>query len=56
MPNWSNNEVTVTGEPEMVDKIEKLEFDFQHVPDPGKQGGANSRGDQLNSLNNSPLN
>ena len=34
MPNWSNNEVTVKGEPEMIDKIEKLAFDFNRIIPP----------------------
>ena len=31
MPNWSYNEVTVIGEPEVIDKIEKLAFDFNRI-------------------------
>jgi hypothetical protein len=34
MPNWSNNEVIVTGNPEMIDKIEKIAFDFNRIIPP----------------------
>ena len=34
MPNWSVNTVTVTGEPKMLDKIEKTEFDFNRIIPP----------------------
>ena len=34
MPNWSYNEVTVIGEPEVIDKIEKLAFDFNRIIPP----------------------
>ena len=34
MPNWSWNEVTVKGEPEMIDKIEKTAFEFTKIITP----------------------
>ena len=34
MPNWSVNEVTVYGESEMIDKIEKTSFDFNKIVPP----------------------
>jgi hypothetical protein len=34
MPNWSVNEVTVYGEPEMIDKIEKTAFEFTKIIPP----------------------
>ena len=34
MPNWSVNNVTVTGKPEMIDKIEEIKFDFYRIIPP----------------------
>ena len=34
MPNWSRNTVTVRGEPEMIDEVQRIKFDFNMILPP----------------------